>query len=298
MRPAYFVPDSKNVDDLLRQTAGRSGAHGDRGRRVRRDRWTRLDRGHPRGDRRARSPTSTTPNSPSRSRCPTAGWRVSARACRWRTSPHSSASNLDGETEHVDTVGGLSGAAARKGTDSRRPDRGAGLGTGRRVRRRPPQSGRHRARADRCPSQDPSLKSVEESRRCLITVVHEKLFALARSARARIEAAQGAAVVDETGRTYSRGERHPAAPEPVGSGCGWRRQRPVPGRRAAVGVRGGWTRGRHLAGGRRRLRLGPCLRERGPAPARRRGRGPVGRTVNRVRVSSASWAARTRASPR
>ena len=33
--------------------------------------------------------------------------------------------------------------------------------------------------------------------------VDEKLFALARSARARVEAAQGAAVVDETGRTYS-----------------------------------------------------------------------------------------------
>ena len=34
-------------------------------------------------------------------------------------------------------------------------------------------------------------------------VVDEKLFALARSARARVEAAEGAAVVDETGRTYS-----------------------------------------------------------------------------------------------
>jgi len=34
-------------------------------------------------------------------------------------------------------------------------------------------------------------------------VVDGKLFALARSARARIEAAEGAAVVDETGRTYS-----------------------------------------------------------------------------------------------
>ncbi len=33
--------------------------------------------------------------------------------------------------------------------------------------------------------------------------VHEKLFALARMARARVEAAQGAAVVDETGRTYA-----------------------------------------------------------------------------------------------
>jgi hypothetical protein len=30
-----------------------------------------------------------------------------------------------------------------------------------------------------------------------------KLFRLARSARARVEAAEGAAVVDETGRTYS-----------------------------------------------------------------------------------------------
>lgn len=36
-----------------------------------------------------------------------------------------------------------------------------------------------------------------------LTADEEKLFALARSARARIEAVAGAAVMDETGRTYN-----------------------------------------------------------------------------------------------
>ena len=36
-----------------------------------------------------------------------------------------------------------------------------------------------------------------------LSEVESKLFRLARSARARAEAAEGAAVVDETGRTYS-----------------------------------------------------------------------------------------------
>lgn len=36
-----------------------------------------------------------------------------------------------------------------------------------------------------------------------LTAAQDKLFVLARAARGRIEAAAGAAVVDETGRTYS-----------------------------------------------------------------------------------------------
>lgn len=37
----------------------------------------------------------------------------------------------------------------------------------------------------------------------MLDATQQKLFALARSARARVEAPAGAAVVDETGRTYN-----------------------------------------------------------------------------------------------
>ena len=52
MRPAKFVPDSKPVDELLREMQAERDAHGDRRRRVRRHGGPRDDRGHPRGDRR------------------------------------------------------------------------------------------------------------------------------------------------------------------------------------------------------------------------------------------------------
>ena len=52
MRPVFHVPDSKPVDDLLREMQARASTHRRRGRRVRRHRRHRHDRGHPRGDRR------------------------------------------------------------------------------------------------------------------------------------------------------------------------------------------------------------------------------------------------------
>ena len=52
MRPAHFVPESKPVDDLLREMQARRRAHRGRRRRVRRHRRAGHHRGHPRGDRR------------------------------------------------------------------------------------------------------------------------------------------------------------------------------------------------------------------------------------------------------
>ena len=51
-RPAVFVPESKPVDELLRELQERLVAHGDGGRRVRRHRRARDHRGRARGDRR------------------------------------------------------------------------------------------------------------------------------------------------------------------------------------------------------------------------------------------------------
>ena len=52
MRPATFVPDSKPVDELLREMQAQRTHVGGRRRRVRRHRRPGDDRGHPRGDRR------------------------------------------------------------------------------------------------------------------------------------------------------------------------------------------------------------------------------------------------------
>ena len=65
-REPYFTPESKHVGELLAGDAGAQGAHRRRGRRARRHRRDRHLRGPHRGDRRARSATSTT--SPSRRR--------------------------------------------------------------------------------------------------------------------------------------------------------------------------------------------------------------------------------------
>ena len=52
MRQPVFVPDTKPVDELLREMQHQRDAHGDRRRRVRRHGRAGHDRGHARGDRR------------------------------------------------------------------------------------------------------------------------------------------------------------------------------------------------------------------------------------------------------
>ena len=72
-RPAVFVPESKPVDELLRELQDGHVAHGDGGRRVRRHRGARHHRGRARGDRR---------RADRRARPDRARWsRTSATAC-------------------------------------------------------------------------------------------------------------------------------------------------------------------------------------------------------------------------
>ena len=52
MRPATYVPDSKPIDELLRQDAGAADPRRDRDRRIRRHRGPGHHRGHPGRDRR------------------------------------------------------------------------------------------------------------------------------------------------------------------------------------------------------------------------------------------------------
>ena len=80
MRPAVFVPDSKRVDELLKEMQAHPQPHGDRGRRVRRHRGRRDHRGHPRGDRRRDHRRVRHRRGARRRRCSTAAaLRLSAR---------------------------------------------------------------------------------------------------------------------------------------------------------------------------------------------------------------------------
>ena len=115
MRPMHFVPESKPVDDLLREMQRDQSHFADRRRRVRRHRraWSRSRTSSRRSS--ARSPTSTTGRRPASSSSRTAPCG-SPRRWTSTTSPSCSTSTID--EDDVDTVGGLHRARSSAGCPS------------------------------------------------------------------------------------------------------------------------------------------------------------------------------------
>ena len=228
MRPALFVPESKPVDDLLRGDAGRPHPHGDRRRRVRRHRRPGHHRGHPRGDRR----------------------RDHRRVRRGASSP---VEELRGRHDRVtarlpiEDLGELFDVDARRRgrRDRRRPARqaagpGADPGLARRGARAAADAEGTTGRRNRIDTvlvsrvePEPAAPTADEGdmpeRTEELDAEDLKLVTLARAARARIGAIEGAAVRDRTAAPT------PPPPSPCRrcacprSGCAWRWRSP-PGR--------------------------------------------------------------------
>src|SRR5205085_1007248 len=96
------------------------------------------------------------------------------------------------------------GGGAGRRPDPRIVGHGAGAGAHRRERRWPPQPHRHRPGASRAAGRrgHPDRLRADGERVTDLDPEDAKLVTLARSARARTRAAQGAAVRDTDGRTY------------------------------------------------------------------------------------------------
>ena len=227
MRPPTFVPESKPVDELLRDMQAAAHPHRDRRRRVRRLRRPGHHRGHPRGDRRRDRRRARPVQRPPVEELPDGSMRVTARL------PVEDLAELFDvelpEDDDVETVGGLlaralgrvpiEGAAAEVGglrlvaesTGGRRnridtllvcrveppePEERRGVGRRSSGRRRghPRRRSRPRWKAD---AHVPTLRGASD-----LQPEDAKLVTLARSARGRTGAAEGAAVRDTDGRTY------------------------------------------------------------------------------------------------
>ena len=104
MRPAAFVPDSKPVDELLREMQARADPHGHRHRRVRRHGRPGHDRGHPRGDRRRDHRRVRRRDARWSSDLDDGSVRVSARL---HVDELAELFDVELEDDDVDTVGGL-----------------------------------------------------------------------------------------------------------------------------------------------------------------------------------------------
>ena len=142
MRQVGYVPESKPVDELLREMQARAHPHGDRHRRVRRHRGAGHHRGHPRGDRR---------RDHRRVRRGARPGRTPRRATRARVSARLAVEDLGElfgvempDRDDVETVGGLLAEALGRVPIPGARGEASRPGAGRRERRRAPQPHRHR----------------------------------------------------------------------------------------------------------------------------------------------------------
>ena len=188
--------------------AGRPHPHGDRGRRVRRHRRPGHHRGHPRGDRRRDHRRVRRASARRSSGCDDGAVRVTARL---PVEDLGELFDVELPADEVETVGRPARPGAGPGADPgrrRRPSAACSWSP-----RAPPAGATGSTRcwcAGSTPSDRPSRRPTtrgEATRRCLTSpsssAEDAKLVTLARAARARIGAVEGAAVRDGDGRTYA-----------------------------------------------------------------------------------------------